>query len=349
MLSNLSDVGNREHRTIRCVSIDITNRCNLCCPHCIISLQERNAGHELEFQFFKKQLPALIKQGCFEVKLCGGEPLLHRDFRDIYLFIKKQGVKVTLFTNGVLLDKEMLDFFKRYPLSKLVVTLYGASDDDYSKLSFNKEIGLFSRAHKAIKILPQTGIPFLVQCHAFKHRPEVDKELKQVIDFLPVIPKKNRIYPRSMEDKTNMGCMSSLFEEGVLEKDMQKLSIARAKNKKDSSLLLLSQGKFLYACSAGFRYLHITADRKVTPCVFYREDKFDLEKYPLEEILFKKIPKLLQQKIPQKSPCYNCYIRENCNACLAYAFGSVGFNPLRIQLCQITEKRRPSRVAKDGI
>jgi len=48
------------------------------------------------------------------VLLTGGEPLLRKDFLDIYLDLKRLGLLVSVFTNATLVSDEHVRVFKRY-------------------------------------------------------------------------------------------------------------------------------------------------------------------------------------------------------------------------------------------
>ncbi len=67
--------------------------------------------------------------------LTGGESLTYPGFDELYLYLRGIGVIPGVLSNGLLLDQERIDFFKRYPPSMIQVTLYGSSDDAYEKVT----------------------------------------------------------------------------------------------------------------------------------------------------------------------------------------------------------------------
>ena len=74
--------------------------------------------------------------GALSVRFTGGEPLLREDFVDLYLFARRLGLKVLLFTNARLITPELADLFARIPpLEKIEVTVYGMKPQSYEAVS----------------------------------------------------------------------------------------------------------------------------------------------------------------------------------------------------------------------
>lgn len=108
---------------------DMTSRCNFSCPFCYI--KDNNITREVCFEEAKKMIDSLVEEGLFEVFLSGGECLLLNDFLEIYRYFKEKGVFVTVFTNGSLINDEIMQCWKGLPPSSVEITLY--NNDYYSK------------------------------------------------------------------------------------------------------------------------------------------------------------------------------------------------------------------------
>jgi len=84
-----------------------TNECNLNCGYC--SCKDRDQTLHLDFDRLKKNLKMFRKLGMQAVTITGGgEPLLYPSINDLIIFLDKQGVKVGLVTNGILLGQGVL-------------------------------------------------------------------------------------------------------------------------------------------------------------------------------------------------------------------------------------------------
>ncbi len=87
------------------VYFELTRRCNLACQTCF------NNSHypltdELTIPEILDALEQLDRLGTFEIRLTGGEPTEHPDFREIVAFAKTRGFYVSLGTNGVYSDEK---------------------------------------------------------------------------------------------------------------------------------------------------------------------------------------------------------------------------------------------------
>ena len=99
---------------------------------------------------------------CIRVRLTGGEPLLRVDFDDIYIFSRKQGLKVQIFTNATLIDDKRISLFTEMPpLEPIEVTLYGMRETSYGAVS--RTPGSFEKAWSGIERLRKSNIPFVVR------------------------------------------------------------------------------------------------------------------------------------------------------------------------------------------
>jgi MoaA/NifB/PqqE/SkfB family radical SAM enzyme len=75
------------------LDLELTERCNNNCIHCCINLPEDDdAGkREMSTEEVKRVLVEAAALGALSVRFTGGEPLLRKDFTDLYLFTRKLG------------------------------------------------------------------------------------------------------------------------------------------------------------------------------------------------------------------------------------------------------------------
>ncbi|MFP4515117.1 MAG: radical SAM protein [Parcubacteria group bacterium] len=92
------------------VVFELTTACNLNCKHCFYQNNEEfNSSH-----FLKKQQAFILidkfkKNGINKLVLTGGEPTIHPDFVEIAKYAKYRIKKVTLCTNGVIKNKNLIE------------------------------------------------------------------------------------------------------------------------------------------------------------------------------------------------------------------------------------------------
>ena len=115
------------------VLFELTARCNMNCVHCY--LQNVHDTKELSYDKIIEIIDILYEKGIVFLTFTGGEILLRKDFVDIYLYAKKKGFLVELFTNGYLFDDKIIDALAEYPPLLVDISLYGASENTYRKVT----------------------------------------------------------------------------------------------------------------------------------------------------------------------------------------------------------------------
>ncbi len=91
--------------SLRYLELQITKRCNLKCKHCFLGDTE---PLDLPLEKIRRILKDFEEMQGLRVLITGGEPLLHRNFSEINEFLKELAIRKILFTNGNLLDDDIL-------------------------------------------------------------------------------------------------------------------------------------------------------------------------------------------------------------------------------------------------
>ena len=130
-LSNIYTIAKAKRIPISC-TIELTENCNFHCPHCFI----KNIGHHyLAYQDYVSFINQFRERGGLYVTLTGGEALTHPDFVKMYRYTYGLGVSITVFTNGYLVNDEIVQLFTELPPRKIEISLYGTNDDAYALIS----------------------------------------------------------------------------------------------------------------------------------------------------------------------------------------------------------------------
>ena len=110
------------------VYLELNNSCNLRCKFCSLS---QKGDKNIDLKMAKKILKELKDNGIYDVYYTGGEPLLYPDFVELVNYAYELGMRQTLLTNGILLNKY------RNTLKKILcvcVSLHG-SKQTHNKLT----------------------------------------------------------------------------------------------------------------------------------------------------------------------------------------------------------------------
>ena len=145
-------------KTPICATFELTPRCNLDCKMCYVHNQDSNAlrDRELSTEAWKRVFDEAYDCGLMFATMTGGECLLRSDFKELYLHLWKKRVYMFVFSNGVMLDEEWVEFFKKYKPRGVQISLYGSNEDGYLKVTGHRG---FEKAVSAIRRLMDAGIP----------------------------------------------------------------------------------------------------------------------------------------------------------------------------------------------
>ena len=144
--------------TALAVNFELTARCNFNCKMCYVHLtaeEQQRRGRELTADQWLAIAEEARSRGMLFLLLTGGEPLIRTDFRYLLTELKKMGLLVSVNSNGSLIDRDWLDFFRHEPPFRFNITLYGGSEETYERLCGRP---MFGRVTENIRALRQLGI-----------------------------------------------------------------------------------------------------------------------------------------------------------------------------------------------
>jgi len=142
----------RERRPV--VVWNVTRTCNLHCTHCYSDSAAQKYDGELSFQEGCKLLDDLAGFGVPAVLFSGGEPLARRDTLLLAAYARSLGLKLTLSTNGTLIDEATAWKIKALAFAYVGISLDGiGATNDY----FRGAAGAFERAVRGIRNLKAVG------------------------------------------------------------------------------------------------------------------------------------------------------------------------------------------------
>lgn len=142
--------------SILSIELEFTKKCNLRCLYCYSS-----AGPAAENELSMEEMKSVVDQakglGAKKIILLGGgEPLLYEGVVDIIKYINSIGLQQILFTNGVLIDKEIAQTLYRNKVS--VVIKYNSFNPEVQDMLANAK-GTYKQITRGLKILMESGYP----------------------------------------------------------------------------------------------------------------------------------------------------------------------------------------------
>ncbi len=244
--------------------LEITNRCPLNCKYCYIKKGKDFLEKEKIFEIVDKFEPKRIN-------ISGGDPLLHRDFREIIKGLEKRGQNFNVLTSGVLITGANVEAFRGVEVQ---LTLDGPKE------YHNKMRGKYTRVIEAIKLLKAAGaeieVATVLTRENIKHLDDTARILSELgvenWRVIRMIPVRKNLLPLALRPEDVEKVVPKLVE---LE-DLYGINI--------SSFWLYSaylwkvKRKYMGECPAGREKLVITPKGKILPCEFLRNLRISWEK-----------------------------------------------------------------------
>lgn len=346
---NVDGLFKRKQPILYHLDIELTERCNNNCIHCYINLPAQNARalrNELKTDQWKDILQQAADLGALSVRFTGGEPLLREDFNEIYLYARRLGMKIILFTNARLITPDLADLFARVPpLMKIEISNYGLRADSYNAVTRSQDA--FAEFMQGVKLLSDRKIPIMVK---YVPLPPNKTEMNEFETLAAKIPgmDMNPSFVKFLDLRTrrDLPAKNHLItrlrispEEGVA-----LLSRNRDEYRKGMTLFctefMYPQGDRLFSCGAGETGC-VDAYGIYQMCMILRHPDMvvDLKQLTMHEALTEVFPSY--RKTRAKDPeylrrCARCFLRGLCEQCPAKSWAEHGTLDTPVEyFCQI--------------
>ncbi|MDP8230003.1 MAG: radical SAM protein [Candidatus Gorgyraea atricola] len=312
------------------LDIELTERCNNNCIHCCINLPEGDLNakdKELSTSQIKNILKEAVSLDCLTVRFTGGEPLLRDDFEELYVFARKLGLKVLLFTNATLITSKLADLLSHIPpLEKVEVTVYGMRKASYEGVT--RVSGSFEAAWRGINLLLEKKTPFIVKSSLLPPNKDEIDEFEKWAKNIPWIGKsppysmffnlRRRYDSRKNESIKKLRVTP---EQGLRVLTRQKNRYLN-NMKEFCSKFMRPSGDRLFSCGAGRASGCVDAYGMFQPCMLLRQKEtvYDLKKGSLKDALINFFPKVREIKAINPdylNRCAKCFLKGLCAQCPA--------------------------------
>ena len=328
-------------------NFELTARCNFDCPMCYIHLsaEEVNArGKELTAQQWITLAEHARDRGLMFALLTGGEPLVRKDFFEIYGAMKEMGLMVSINSNGSTLQGENLEKLIEDPPQRVNISLYGGSPETYQSMcginAFDRvveNIRQLKKAHIDVRLnvsLTPYNAQDLEQIHA------IAQELKTPIKVASYMYPPIRVHGDcghrlSADDAAKVAVQWDKMRFSAAEFNQRAMgyrSMMAVEQKECSVDPDLGVG-----CRAGSTAFWLTWDGRMLPCGMMPGP----ETYPLEVGFDAAWDELRSRtaQLPNPAKCVSCKYRNFCSVCSAVCVAETGrFDGVPEYVCRMTEQ-----------
>jgi len=144
---------------LRQIYFYLTEGCNLACRHCWLAPKLDADGSRyptLSVELFASILQEAKPLGLSNVKLTGGEPLLHPHFDQLLEIVASEALGLTIETNGLLMTPALAARIAQFPRRFVLVSVDGA---DAATHEWVRGVpGAFDAATRAVRLLAEAGL-----------------------------------------------------------------------------------------------------------------------------------------------------------------------------------------------
>jgi MoaA/NifB/PqqE/SkfB family radical SAM enzyme len=345
------------------LDIELTERCNNNCIHCCINLPANDSTakkRELSTEAIKGTLHEAASLGCLTVRFTGGEPLLREDFEELYLYARKLGLKVLLFTNATLITPSLAELFTRIPLlEKIEVTVYGMKKLSYEAIT--RTPGSFDTAWRGINLLLGKKIPFVVKGVLL---PANRGDIEEFENWASTIPWMDD--PPSYSMFFNLRCRSDEKKNAILrsirlapQEGLKFLARRKAtylkEMKRFCSRFMGQAGDKLFSCGAGIGGACVDSYGQLQLCMDLRhpDTVYDLKNGSLKQAINDFFPGVREMKATHPDyllRCARCFLKGLCEQCPGKSWTEHGTLDTPVEyLCEIAHAQaRQLRFLEEG-
>jgi radical SAM protein with 4Fe4S-binding SPASM domain len=318
--------------------LEVTARCNLNCRHCYINLPAGDrtaANRELALDEIREIVDEAVSLGALWCLVTGGEPLLRDDFLDIYLYLKRKGLLVTLFTNATLVTKEYIRIFKRFPPRDIEVSVYGVSKGTYERIT--RRPGSFAEFRRGLDLLLESGLNVRLKAMIMRSNVHEQREIAEFCrqrtrDFYRFDPFLHLRYDRNpVRNREILSERLSPQEIVSLEQsDQERFQALQNKCHQSVEARHSSMaGDKLFRCGAGMASYIISCDGvfRLCPSLWHPDCVYNLKEgsltYAWRDFVLR-VRAMRSERAEYLRSCSRCDLIDLCMWCPAYAYLEIG-------------------------
>ena len=339
------DLKRKTAGVVKALCLHVAHTCNLNCAYCFASQGKYHGDRAvMSYEVGKRALDFLIENSGtrhnLEVDFFGGEPLMNFDVvKQLVAYARSvekkynKNFRFTLTTNGVLIDKDVIDFCNA-EMSNVVLSLDGRKEihdryrvDYAGNGSWERIVPKFQRLVEA-----RQGKNYYMRGTFTHANPDFLKDIQQMLDL--------GFTELSMEPVVCApGDPSELTEadRAVVMEQYEQLAALMLKREREGKpftfyhyMIDLSDGPCIYkrisGCGSGTEYMAVTPWGDLYPCHQFVGD----EKYRLGDIWGGVVNTAAQQEFAEcnvyaRAECRDCWAKLYCSGgCAANAYHATG-------------------------
>lgn len=329
----------KKERTPILGHFELTARCNLDCKMCYVHTQDNAAA--LRRELSTEQWMRIFDEACacnmLYATLSGGECLLRKDFKELYLHLWNKKIMITVMSNGTLLNDDYVEFFKAYPPDMVQISLYGSNEEGYHCVTGHSG---FNRTIAAISALDEAGIDVRVAVTASKYMlDDYINTLKLCQDMGIYVSMLDLNLAHNREDDQKDDYFLTDDERFMLMKQREELStvLVPLENTPEPFGCMNEPAARGMTCNAGNCLALVTYDGKMYPCAnAFIGDGPSLLEMSYAEAWEK--TKAVVDEVVQGLECSGCAYEKVCPKCPTFRLKDMYSGHCNPSVCEMTRR-----------
>lgn len=333
-------------------NFELTARCNFNCPMCYVHQTGEQLAKSGKQELTAGQWLAIAQEardmGMIFVLLTGGEPMVRKDFFEIYDGMKKMGLLISINSNGSMLKGEILERFLQDPPFRFNISLYGGSNETYARMC---GLPMYDQVKENIRALRAAGVQVSLNLSITPYNCEdLERIYADAVELGVNVKASSYMYPPIRLKDDTFGCGNRLtageaarysvkwdtlrFTEeqfAIRAQNMEK----RIADAQDGCPVETDSG---VRCRAGSTSFWIAWDGKMMPCGMMTYPVV----HPVETGFAAAWQRIREEtaKIRLPGACDSCEYQELCGVCAAVCVTETGrFDGVPGYICEKTKEQ----------
>lgn len=345
----------KKNHTINTLYFYLTEGCNLACRHCWMGPKFDSTGNHyatLPVDLFETAISEAKPLGLSGVKLTGGEPLLHPHIIRLLEIIRREKLKLTIETNGILCTPEIAVEIAKSPKRFVSVSIDGIDAETHEWV--RGVSGSFEAVRNGVKNLVAAGIrPQIIFTVMHSNASQVEAMIKMAEELGAASLKFNVVQPTARGEKLHENQETLDIKELIaLGRYVEKVLAPKSSIRlvfhyppAFKSLQNISNNEGCGACGI-FGILGVMASGKYALCgigeqvadlIFGEVGKNSLEEVWRENPILKSLRAGLPDRL--EGVCGRCLMKSRClGSCIAQNYYSKGNLWSPFWFCEKAEK-----------
>ncbi|HKQ97581.1 MAG TPA: radical SAM protein, partial [Candidatus Polarisedimenticolia bacterium] len=261
-----------------------------------------------------------------------------RDFDAIYRHAKRQGLLVTVFSNGTLFDERIADLMAEYPPFALEFTLYGLDDATYEKVTgFPRR---WAKVDRAVRLAVDRGLKLTLKAVAMEALRDDIPRMREYAAGHGVPFRYDGMIHGRLDGSLAPAAARSTPETlvGYDESDPKRMADWMAFYLKFVKTAVA--GPALLSCGAGLQSFHVDPRGRLLSCEALPLDAYDLRTGSFREGWYGPTAAVRKRQAGARNVCARCELKSLCDRCPATAMMETGSPDGWIpHYCEVTHRR----------